>query len=224
MSGVDVAANVAAVRRRIAEAAARCGRTAAEVRLIAVAKMQSATLVRDAVAAGVCDIGESYVQEAMAKHAVLHAQAIRWHLIGHLQRNKAARAVQVFDVVHTVDSPALAAALARHATARTRPLPVLIEVNVAGESSKSGIAPAALPAVLDAVHGEPSLALEGLMTIPPADEPEEARRVFRALRQLRDAAGLRELSMGMSDDFEIAIEEGATMVRVGRAIFGARSA
>lgn len=217
---IDVAANLGALRARLAGAAARAGRDPAAVRLIAVAKTKPAALVRAAIDAGVTDIGENYVQEAIEKRAAVGAGA-RWHLIGHLQRNKAGRAVETFDCIQTIDSPALAAAVARHAAARGRVVPVLLEVKLGGEASKSGVPPADLPALLAAAR-LPGLAVEGLMTVPPPGPPETARPHFRALRDLRDRHGLRELSMGMSDDFEVAIEEGATMVRVGRAIFGAR--
>ena len=146
---------------------------------------------------------------------------MRWHFIGHLQRNKAARAVELFDVIHTLDSAALGAGVAGSATAQGRTLRVLVEVRLGGEATKSGIEPAALPALLAAMR-LPGLVVEGLMTVPPPGNAEAVRPHFRALRELRDSAGLRELSMGMSDDFEVAIEEGATMVRIGRAIFGAR--
>jgi pyridoxal phosphate enzyme (YggS family) len=217
---IDVAANLAAVRARIAAAAERSRRDPAAVRLLAVSKTKPAALVRAAIAAGVTDVGENYVQEAVAKRAEV-SEPVRWHLIGHLQRNKAARALETFDCIHTLDSAALAAALARQAQARGLPVDVLIEVNVGGEASKHGIGPADLPALLADLR-DPHLRVLGLMTVPPAGEPEAARPYFRQLRELAERAGLRELSMGMTDDFEVAIEEGATMVRVGRAIFGAR--
>lgn len=217
----DIAANLAAVRARIARAAARAGRDPRAVRLIAASKTKPAAAVRAAIDAGVADVGENYVQEAQAKRAAVGAGAA-WHLIGHLQRNKAARAAEVFDCIQTVDSAALGGALSRHAAARGRPLRVLVEVRLGGEATKSGVEPAALPALLAALR-LPGLLVEGLMTVPPPADAEAARPHFRALRALRDAAGLRELSMGMSDDFEVAIEEGATMVRVGRAIFGERT-
>ena len=217
---MDIAANVAAVRGRIAAAAARAGRDAGSVQLIAVAKTKPAELVREAVAAGVGDIGENYVQEALAKRAAV-AGAARWHLIGHLQRNKAARALELFDLIHTIDGAALGETVARHAAERGTPARVLIEVNLGGEASKHGVAPGALPELLARLR-DPHLSVEGLMAVPPPEPPAAARSYFRQLRALRDDTGLRELSMGMSDDFEIAIEEGATMVRVGRAIFGAR--
>lgn len=218
---IDVAANLAAVRARIVRAAERAGRDPGSVRLIAAAKTKPAGLVRAAIDAGATDIGENYVQEAFAKRAAV-GEGARWHLIGHLQRNKAARAVEVFDCVQTVDSAALGAALSRHAVAQGRPLRVLIEVRLGGEATKSGVEAGALPALLEALR-LPSLRVEGLMTVPPPGDPESARPHFRTLREWRDRLGLRELSMGMSDDFEVAIEEGATMVRVGRAIFGART-
>jgi len=221
MSVVDVAANLAAVRARIARAAERAGRDPGSVHLIAVSKTKPAALVRAALAAGATDFGENYVQEAVAKRAEVGAGG-RWHLIGHLQRNKAARAVETFDCIHTVDSAALGTALARHAAEQQRTIHVLVEVRVGGEATKSGVDPEALPALLAELQS-PALVVDGLMTVPPPGDPEAARPHFRTLRALGERAGLRELSMGMSDDFEIAIEEGATMVRVGRAIFGART-
>ena len=217
---MDIAANIAAVQRRVAAAAARVGRDPAGVRLIAVSKTQPAERVQAAIAAGARDIGENYVQEAAAKRDAIGA-AVRWHLIGHLQRNKAARALELFDLIHSVDTVSLGEALARHAAARGTPARVLVEVNVGGEASKRGVSPAALPALLEGLR-DPHLVVEGLMTVPPPGAAERTRGYFRQLRALRDAAGLPELSMGMTDDFEIAIEEGATMVRVGRAIFGER--
>ena len=216
----DIAANLAAVRARIARAAERVGRDPQTVRLIAVSKTKSADAVRAAIDAGVTDIGENYVQEAVAKRAAV-GDGARWHLIGHLQRNKAARALECFDCIQTVDSAALGAALSRHAAALGRTVHALVEVQLGGEATKSGVEPSALPGLLAALR-LPGLIVDGLMTVPPAGDAEAARPHFRALRELRDRAGLRELSMGMSDDFEVAIEEGATMVRVGRAIFGER--
>ena len=217
---IDVAANLAAVRARIARAAERARRDPAGVRLIAVSKTMPAALVRAAIDAGATDVGENYVQEAIDKRAAV-GDGARWHLIGHLQRNKAARAVETFDCIQTIDSPALAAAVARHAAAAGRTMRVLLEVKLGGEASKSGVPPADLPALLDAARVS-ALVVDGLMTVPPPGEPEAARPHFRALRELAARHGLRELSMGMTDDFEVAIEEGATMIRIGRAIFGAR--
>jgi PLP dependent protein len=220
VNAVDIAGAIATLRARIAAAAARSGRTAESVRLIAVSKTKPAELVRAAITAGVHDIGENYVQEAVAKRAAVPERAC-WHLIGHLQRNKVARALEIFDVVQTVDSIALGEAVARHAAARGVRPRILIEVNLGGEASKSGIAADGVPTLLERLQAL-QLDVTGLMTIPPAGSAESARPYFRRLRALRDAAGLAELSMGMSDDFEVAIEEGATMVRVGRAIFGDR--
>ncbi|MFN8643505.1 MAG: YggS family pyridoxal phosphate-dependent enzyme [Candidatus Binatia bacterium] len=203
---IDVAANLAAVRDRIARAAERAGRDPASVRLVAAAKTKPAEMVRAAIAAGLTDVGENYVQEAAAKRAAVGDRA-RWHLIGHLQRNKAARAVEIFDCIQTLDSAALGAALSRHAVTGGRTLSVLIEVRLGGETSKSGVEPDALPGLLAALR-LPGLAVEGLMTVPPPGDPESARPHFRALREWRDRLGLRELSMGMTDDFEVAIEEG----------------
>lgn len=219
---VDIAGRVASVRQRIVVAAAGSGRTAAEITLVAVAKRKSAALVEAAIEAGVTDIGENYVQEAAVKRGAVKGAA-RWHLIGHLQRNKVARAVEIFDVIQTVDSIALGRALARHAAARGRRLPILIEVKLSDEPTKSGIAPEAVPELVAELRKLPGLGVEGLMTVPPAGPAAAVRPYFQRLRVLRDKLGLRELSMGMSDDFEVAIEEGATIVRVGRAIFGERS-
>jgi hypothetical protein len=218
---IDVAANVAAIRARIARAAERAGRDPRSVRLIAAAKTKPAALVRAAIDAGVTDIGENYVQEAAAKRAAAGPGA-RWHLIGHLQRNKAARAVEIFDCIQTVDSAALGAALSRRAVAQGRTAHVLIEVRLGGEATKHGVEPGALPALVEALR-LPALLVEGLMTVPPPGDPESVRPHFRSLRECGGRLGLRELSMGMTDDFEVAIEEGATMVRIGRAIFGPRT-
>ena len=215
---IDIAENVVAIRQRVAAAAARARRDASAVRLIAVAKTQPAELVRAAVAAGVRDIGENYVQEAAAKRAAVGSD-VTWHLIGRLQRNKIGKALEIFDLIHSVDSAALGDAIARQAGERDRPVRILVEVNIGGEASKAGVAPAALPALLERLR-TPRLSIEGLMTVPPPGV--DPRPQFARLRALGDAAHVRELSMGMSDDFEIAIEEGATMVRVGRAIFGDR--
>ena len=229
----DVAANVARVRERIAAAARRCGRPADEVTLVAVTKGVDPSRVLAAATCGVTDFGENRVQEAVPKITALRGQglsAARYHMIGHLQRNKARQAVQVFAVVHTLDSASLAAALSQRAAAGGRVVDVLVQVNVVREPQKSGVAPDALPSVLRDAAALPALRVIGLMTIAPqADDPERARPVFRRLRELRDglvradaASSLAELSMGMSDDFEVAVEEGATLVRIGRAIFGPR--
>jgi hypothetical protein len=225
-ASTDIAARLATVHARIADACARAHREVASVRLVLASKTQPPAAVAAAYAAGARDFGENYVQEAIAKCAALtHLHDARWHLIGHLQSNKARAAVEHFDLIHTLDSARLGNALAR---IRTNPrMPVLIEVNLGGEASKSGVPPDAVAPLLEVVRN--SVDVRGLMTIPPpAANPSDARRWFTELRQLRDrlatAAGLalQELSMGMTEDFEYAIEEGATIVRVGRAVFGER--
>jgi pyridoxal phosphate enzyme (YggS family) len=218
---IDVARNVALVRERAARAARRVGRDPGEVLLIAAAKTKGADLIQAALAAGVTAIGENYVQEAENKRAQVAAAAC-WHMIGHLQRNKAKRACATFDVIQTVDDLALGEALARQAGGRGQPVRVLVEVNLGGEASKSGVSPDGVDELIVHLRGLAGLSVEGLFTIPPPGPAERVRPYFRRLRSLRDALHLRELSMGMTDDFEIAIEEGATMIRVGRAIFGER--
>ena len=218
-----IAERLAAVQTEIAAVCERADRDPAEVRLIAVSKTQPAAAIREAVAAGHADFGENRVQEGIAKLDELGDSSARIHLIGHLQRNKA-RFAGRFASVQSIDSVALAAAVSRRLDA---PLPVLLEVNVAGEASKQGFAPSELEAALREIAALPNLEVEGLMTIAPlAADPEAVRPVFRALREMRDALagewGLRELSMGMSNDYAVAIAEGATIVRIGRAIFGER--
>ncbi len=226
----DVAANARRVLEHVAAAAERAGRKPESVLLIAVSKTKPPEQIRAAVRAGVRALGENYVQEARAKIAAL-GQVASWHLVGHLQRNKAREAAALFDLIQTLDGLPLAHRLDRIGRERGAPVRTLIEVNLAAESSKSGVAPPELPAFLDALGEFEGLRVEGLISIPPPpQQPEDSRLHFRALRQLREKlAGrtppnveLHELSMGMSDDFEIAIAEGATMVRVGRAIFGPR--
>lgn len=219
---VDVKVNLDRVRDRVARAAARAGRRADEVLLIGVSKTVDAERIRAAVAAGVQALGENRVQEAKSKVATL-GRPVPWHLIGHLQTNKARDAVELFDVIHSVDRLELAREIDRRARVAGRVVDALVEVNLAGEASKGGVAPDGLPALLDALGPLDRVRVRGLMAIPPAGEPAaNARRWFAALRALAERHGLKELSMGMSADFEAAIEEGATMVRVGTAIFGAR--
>ena len=223
---------VAAVRRRIEASAQHAGRAPEEVKLIAVTKTHPVEIVRAALDAGLSDFGENRVQEADAKIAALAESGGRWHLIGHLQTNKARRAVKLFDVIHTVDTPALVARLERLCVeAERRELPVLVQVDLAGEETKSGVDVAVLPEIIEQCHNSERVRLIGLMTLPPyLDEVELVRPYFRRLRELRDewqargafGAHTGELSMGMTHDFEVAIAEGATMVRVGTAIFGAR--
>ncbi|MBI1797351.1 MAG: YggS family pyridoxal phosphate-dependent enzyme [Candidatus Eisenbacteria bacterium] len=218
------------VSGRIARAAARAGRDPRSVVLVAVAKTVAAAALREAVACGLTDLGENRVQEAETHVGALGRTAARWHMIGHLQRNKASRAAELFDLIHGVDSAALAEVLSRRAAAAGRRLPVLIEVNVSGEASKFGVAPDSLDPLLENVAGLPGLALDGLMTVgAPVGRAEDARSGFARLRTLRDRAEktlgrpLPELSMGMSGDFEVAVEEGATLVRIGTALFGGRN-
>ena len=222
-----VAERLEALRARVAAAAARAGRAPGEVTLLGVAKRVPAQRVAEAIAAGLADVGENYLQEALERRAALPTPpAPRWHFIGRLQRNKARPAAAHFDVVHTLDRRALGDALERGAAAAGRELEVLIQVNTSGEAQKGGASPEAVSALLEAGAGWPHLKLCGLMTIPAAaPEAEASRPAFAALRELRDRLGhpaLRELSMGMSDDFEVAIEEGATIIRLGTALFGPR--
>ncbi len=216
------------VRTRIAAAARRAGRDPASIRLVLASKAQPSDVIRAAARAGARDFGENYVQEAIAKRAELaDLTEIRWHLIGHLQTNKVKAAARTFALIHSVDSVRLAEALGRaQPSPRVR---ALIEVNLGAEASKSGVAPDGITAILDAAREK--IEIEGLMTIPPpAASAETTRRYFARLREMRDrlavqsGLALSELSMGMTDDFEIAIEEGATIVRIGRAVFGERTA
>ncbi|MFN2513757.1 MAG: YggS family pyridoxal phosphate-dependent enzyme [Pyrinomonadaceae bacterium] len=221
------------VREKIAIVARRCGREPGEITLVAVSKTHPVTLLREALAAGATDFGENRIQEAESKIPALGNQAARWHLIGHLQGNKARRAVNLFDLVHTLDSASLAHRLDRSCAEEGRnELPVLIQVDLAGEAAKSGVMPADVGELVGIVNQCSRLRLRGLMTLPPfLEDPERVRPFFSRLRELRDrlqTAGSfgeqkGELSMGMSQDFEVAIEEGATIVRVGTAIFGERN-
>jgi pyridoxal phosphate enzyme (YggS family) len=226
-----IRARLADVRDRIARAADRAGRDPSHITLIAVSKTFGADAVRAAAAEGQIDFGENKVQEAQSKRADTRDLRVVWHLIGHLQSNKAKKAAAEFDVIHSVDSADLVRKLDAAATAAGRTLALLVQADLARETTKHGAAEADLPAIFQAAAGCTAIKMSGLMIIPPAvDNPEGARRWFRQLRDVRDrliAGGVdrqqvTELSMGMSDDFEIAIEEGATMVRVGTAIFGGR--
>ncbi len=213
--------NIAAVEERIARACSRAGRAREDVLLVAVSKTFPAEFVDDAIDAGITDIGENRVQEARDKKPLVRG-SVRWHLIGHLQTNKARDAVKLFDVIEAVDSLDLAEKLARAAEGQGKAIEVMLQVNIGDEPQKSGLARGDVDAVAKQVAGLASLRLIGLMAIPPVGTPDESRPYFRELRSMRDALGLKELSMGMSEDFEAAIEEGSTMVRVGRAIFGSR--
>ena len=223
-----IAAKLEAVRGRIAAACARAGRAPETVRLLAVSKTHGPDAVRAAAAAGQRLFAENRVQEAAAKIPECPGR-LEWHLIGHLQGNKAAAAARLFDWVHSVDSAKLLETLDRHAGEAGRTLPVLVQVNVSGERSKSGLAPAAVPEVLALANRLRNVPVRGVAVVPPlAEDPEKSRPSFRKLRELRDGwvteldAELPELSMGMTHDLEVAIGEGATFVRVGTGIFGAR--
>ena len=209
----------------MAAAAVRAGRDPGKVKLVAVSKTHSATVLREALGAGAVLLGENKVQEAEGKIAELGRHGTEWHLIGHLQSNKARKAVQLFDVIQSVDSVELAERLERICGDEGREsLRVLVQVDIAGESTKSGIPERDLPFLVEYLQSCVRLKLEGLMIIPPySDDPEETRSYFRRLREIRDRIIPRgELSMGMSRDFDVAVEEGATIVRVGTAIFGER--
>jgi pyridoxal phosphate enzyme (YggS family) len=231
---MTIASNLAEVRERIAQAARRAGRDAGEVALMAVTKTHPASAMVEAIAAGQRLIGENRVQEFASKRdeVLANSGGAEFHLIGHLQSNKAARAAELFDGIDSVDSLRLAERLNEAAARLNRHLTVLIEINVGGEVAKSGVDPASaeLYALIDAQPRLANLVIRGCMTVPPfTEDPEGARACFRQLRELRDRLSARsglalpELSMGMSHDFEVAIEEGSTCVRVGTAIFGTRS-
>jgi len=228
---VDVGANYRSITERIANAAARAGRSPSDIKLLAASKSQSLEAIRAALAAGVTLIGENYVQEAEEKKRQLCDAKAEWHMIGHLQRNKAKLAVELFDVIESLDNLALARELDKEAAKRNKVARTFIEVNLAGEESKTGIAKGEVFGLLEKVSGLAHVKVEGLMTVPPFREnPEAVRPYFGELRQLRDSLNaqylpnvqLNELSMGMTHDFIVAIEEGATIVRVGTALFGPR--
>jgi pyridoxal phosphate enzyme (YggS family) len=214
------------VESRIAMAAARAGRKRSDILLVAVSKKFPASVIHEAYALGLRDFGENYVQEFEAKRAELAGCAgARYHFIGHLQSNKTKIAAEIFDVIQTVDSPKVARRLDADALqAGPHPsLQVLIEVKLSTEPAKSGAAPGEVPALVEAIRGCPHLRLLGLMTMPPwSDDAEQSRPYFARLRELAGQNGLQHLSMGMSHDLEVAIEEGATIVRVGTALFGPR--
>ncbi len=225
-----LAANIAEVRAHIAAAAERAGRNPDQITLVAVSKTRPVELVKLAYNLGVVDFGENRVQEALPKIVEFHPQDVRWHMIGHLQSNKVSKVVEAFDCVHSVDSLHLAQVLDRHAEEHSVRLPILLQVNIAAEESKEGMTPAEAPSLARQIVMFPHLEILGLMTIAPlVTDPEEVRPMFRALRSLRDRlrdelpqSSWHHLSMGMTDDYVVAIEEGATIVRVGRAIFGQR--
>lgn len=230
----DLAGRLSLIRSRIEAAARRCHRSADEITLIAVTKTHPVETLRLALDVGLRNIGENRVQEAESKIVELGRDAARWHLIGHLQANKARRAVKLFDMIHSVDCNDLAERLDRHCIEEERTdLSVLIQVDLAGETTKSGVKESDLEALATTISNRQRLRLHGLMVVPPFfSEPEAVRPFFKRLRGLRDTLQREgyfgelpgELSMGMTHDFEIAIEEGATMVRVGTALFGERPA
>lgn len=225
MNDAQLGSRLAAIHARIEAAAVRCGRLPQDVTLVAITKTHPASVVKSAIELGATDLGENRVQEAEQKILEVGRTMARWHLVGHLQANKARRAVQLFDVIHSLDSLELARRLDRLCGEEAREnLPVLVQVDLGHEETKSGIDEAELPELVAGLAGLGRVQLTGLMTLPPFfDEPEQARPFFRRLRELRDKwVPNGELSMGMTNDFEVAIEEGATMVRVGTAIFGQR--
>ena len=230
MDETQLATNIARVRSTIVEAAQQAGRRPEEVTLVAVSKTAPVEFVRMAYNLGVTNFGENRVQEALPKIAAFHPQGVHWHMIGHLQSNKASKVVSSFDCVESVDSLHIAQALNRHAGEQGKRLPVLLQVNVSGEASKEGMSSGEVAQLARQIVALPHLEVQGLMTIAPlVDDPETVRPVFRNLRALRDrlraelsGCSWQHLSMGMTDDYRIAIAEGATIVRIGRAIFGER--
>ena len=225
----DIAQNLSQVRERMERAAARVGRDPSGIRLIAVTKTVPIERIKEAHDAGAAIFGENYIQEARDKIAAIEQAGIQWHFIGHLQTNKAKYAVKLFDTIHSVDSIKLARELDTRASAAGKRVDCLIEVNLSGEASKFGISKEQAPELAHEMTGLNNISLRGLMTMPPYfDDPELSRPYCIALRRLKETIErtnipLQELSMGMTTDFETAIEEGATMIRVGRAIFGERS-
>lgn len=225
---MELAANLHRVQERIAGACQRAGRDATSVKLLAVTKTQPPEVVRQAAELGLSLFGENKVQEAKAKIPLCPSR-LRWHMIGHLQTNKCRDAVELFEMIHGVDSLHVAEELNKRSEQAAKTMPILLEVNIVGEGSKFGYKPEQLLAELGALNALSRLQIHGLMTIPPwAPLPERVRPVFRRLRELKSAceqslgAPLPELSMGMTGDFEVAIEEGATIVRIGTALFGER--
>ena len=219
---MDIERNLRELERRIDRAAERAGRSPADITIVAVTKGVEVEAIEAAIKAGIRHIGENRVQEARAKIERLSTLELQpmWHMVGHLQTNKAKTAVQIFDIIHSINSLRLAEAVSQRAQAI---IPVLLQVNVSGEGTKSGFSVAELSQAAEEVAYLPRLEVKGLMTIAPmVADTEEVRPIFQSLRQLRDELGLEHLSMGMTDDFEVAVEEGATMVRIGRAIFGQR--
>lgn len=228
MNEAEIATRLADLRERIARAAARAGRQPGEVAIVGVAKRHPAEAIAAAARAGLTDVGESYAQEMAAKMDVLPGAPVAWHFIGRLQRNKVKQVVGRAALVHAVDSIELAREIARRAAERGLVQRILVAVSAAGEAQKTGVDPAAAGALLDEIAGLPALEVQGLMTMPPWPEsPEDSRPYFRDLRRIRDDLArpgrpLPHLSMGTTGDLEVAVEEGATLVRVGTALFGPR--
>lgn len=231
MAGADIVKNLEKIRERMAQAAGRAGRSPADIGLVAVSKMVGVEAIRKAIEAGVTIFGESYIQEARTKIPQIPGM-VRWDFIGHLQRNKVRHAVGLFQMMHSCDSLVLAQEINRIAMQNEKRVRVLVEVNVSGEKAKSGIDPEGANNLVKEMTSLSHLSLEGLMTMAPySDDPEDSRPYFRGLRNIRETLNkqhkgtltLKELSMGMSSDFEVAIEEGATLVRIGTAIFGERA-
>lgn len=219
------------INKRIAEAANGCGRNPETVRLVAVSKTVDANRVAEAIDAGAAIVGENYIQEARDKFNSLYDRPVQWHFIGHLQSNKAKYAVRMFDLIHSVESLKLAKALDKEARKNGKVQDILIQVNISREETKSGITETGAVELITQISGLENVRVKGLMTMPPFfDSPEQARPFFRQLARLRDRivehniplVSMQELSMGMTGDFEVAIQEGATLVRIGTAIFGAR--
>jgi PLP dependent protein len=222
LDGVNLKSNLEALMSRINAACLRAGRSPHEVKLIAVSKTVNTETIEAAFKLGIRHFGENRVQEAESKiEALAHLKpAAVWHMIGHLQSNKVKTSLELFDTIDSIDSIALAEAINARAD---RKIPVLLQVNIASEASKSGFEIAEIKQAFKKASNLPALEIKGLMTVAPiAGDPEEVRPVFRRLRELRDDFGLKDLSMGMSDDYEVAIEEGATVLRIGRALFGER--
>jgi pyridoxal phosphate enzyme (YggS family) len=230
---LDIRLNIDQIVHNIMATAAKAGRDSRDIKLMAVTKTVTDSCVREALAAGIMILGENYVQEAARKKPLLEeaGSSVEWHMIGHLQTRKAAQAIRLFDMIHSLDRVELASEMNKRAKALDKVIKVLIEVNTGEETTKSGIAPVKVPEFARIVAQMENLSLQGLMTIPPwFDDPEKARPYFKCLRELQEtikAANLpnvqmQELSMGMTDDYLVAIEEGATLVRIGRGIFGER--
>ena len=225
--------NVRKIKERVALACSRVNRDPAAITIVAVSKGRSVQEIREAAAAGITDVGENRIQEAAVKYNGLRLAAcglrpVKWHLVGHLQTNKVKDAVKIFDLIHSVDSPHLAVEIDKEAAKINKVQDILIQVNTSGEVTKFGLKPDAAVEVIKEIAGLKNISIKGLMTIAPlSDNPEQTRPYFRALRELKDKlvqlwtvdCGLWTLSMGMTDDFEVAIEEGATMLRLGRAVF-----